>query len=326
MIFKRYQYTWDANKAVFSLVIATLLLVGACASVNQTTMDPKRYFDGTALTLAKAIQQNQLNEVKQLAQQIELNKLYREDMTPLMWAMVVNQEEAFSLLLKVGADPNLKDKDGTQPIGLAAGGKDNNIYLKILLEHRGDPNSMNHTEPALHIAFDSEFYKNVDLLLAAGADINGRDRHGNTILIKAGYQEKFDRAIDLINRGADIQPVASSGGGIALEVQESTPKEGSPAHQAQARLKKLLVERGIKFPIEDPSAKPYAELLMRWRQTPEGQKWQQKRQQLADDPMGFGRAWVETDRAAFVAFKAWMQANGIPEPTQPKAKPIGLNE
>ncbi|WP_375444357.1 ankyrin repeat domain-containing protein [uncultured Fibrella sp.] len=303
-----------------------LLLVGACASVNQTTMDPKRYFDGTALTLAKAIQQNQLDEVKQFARQVELNKLYREDMTPLMWAMAVNQQEAFRLLLQAGADPNLKDKDGTQPVGIAAGANDNNLYLTILLQSGGNPNSMHHTEPALHVAFDSEYYQNVDLLLAAGANINSRDRHGNTILIKAGYQEKFEKAIDLINKGADIHAVASSGGGIALEVQESTPKVGSPAYQAQARLKKLLVGRGIKFPIPDPSAKPYAELLMRWSQTPEGQTWQQKRRQLADDPMGFGSVWVETDRAAFAAFKAWMKANDIPEPAQPRAKAIGLNE
>ncbi|MBO0952200.1 ankyrin repeat domain-containing protein [Fibrella forsythiae] len=288
-------------------------------------MNPEQYFEGTALELARAIQQNRLDDVEQLARRVELNRFYKADMTPLIWAMLVDQEAAFLLLLKTGANPNLKDHDNIQPVALAAGAREDNKYLKLLLQHGGDPNSTQRSEPALHVAYDFDYYKNVLLLLDAGADINARDRDGNTILISAGYQDEFDRAIDLINRGADIN-AQSAGGGIAFDVQESTPRAGSKAYQGQVQLKKLLVERGVKFPVPQPSKQPYAALQERWYQTPDGQQWQQKIQQVANDPLGFGDVWRKVDDAAFAAFKTWMKANDIPEPARPQPKFIDPNE
>ncbi|MEZ0607274.1 ankyrin repeat domain-containing protein [Fibrella sp. WM1] len=327
MILKRYRPIWVANKRITHVFFISLTLISlACASVNQDKMNPERYFEGPALELARAIQADQLDEVTRLAKQVDLNRFYKADMTPLIWAMLVDKEASFRLLLKLGANPNLKDREKIQPVALAAGARDNNTYLKILLQNGGDPNSTQRTEPAIHVAFDSEFYKNLDVLLSAGADINAQDEHDDTILIKAGYQNKFDKAIELIEKGADIDRLSDSGGGIALEVQESTPAVGSEAYDAQARLKKILMTRGVKFPVPDPSAKPYSALLDRWHDTPEGHQWQQKRQEIGADPMGFGQRWVEVDKASFAAFKAWMKANHIPEPIQPRPKFIDPNE
>lgn len=109
-------------------------------------------------------------------------------------------------------------------------------------------------------------------------------------------------------------------------MQESTPRAGSKAYQGQAQLKKLLVERGVKFPVSQPSKQPYAALQERWYKTPEGQQWQQKLQQVANDPLGFGEVWRKADDAAFAAFKAWMETNNISEPSRPQPKFIDPNE
>lgn len=326
MISKHCQRTWGVNRPWVNLLLSCFFaLFTNCASVSQNKMEPEQYFEGTALELARAIQQNRLIEVGELAKRVELNRFYEADMTPLIWAMLVGREEAFVLLLKAGANPNLKDHDNIQPVALAAGAKDDNPYLKLLLQHGGNPNSTQRSEPAVHVAYDFDYYKNVLLLLDAGADINARDRDGNTILISAGYQDEFGRAMDLINRGADIN-AASAGGGIAFEVQESTPKAGSKASKEQVQLKRLLMERGVKFPVPQPSRRPYTAMLDRWHQTSEGQKWQQKLQQIADSPTGVGDVWKEADDAAFAAFKAWMKANNIAEPTRPQPKFIDPNE
>ncbi|MEZ0540919.1 ankyrin repeat domain-containing protein [Fibrella arboris] len=287
-------------------------------------MDPERYFEGIALQLAQAIQQNRLDEVERLAGQAELNQFYRENMTLLIWAILADRQEALDLLLRAGANPNLTSDDGIQPVALAAGAKEDNPNLKVLLRHGGDPNSKSRGEPALHIAFDSEYYTNVELLLNAKADINIRDEHDDTILIKAGYQEKFARAAALIQRGADIN-ASSEGGGIALEVQQATPKIGSKTYQEQAQLRQLLISRGVHFPIFHPSYKPYTALLARWHQTPEGQQWNKQLTELGLDPTGFGAKWVELDRKAWAAFKAWMKTNRIAEPGQTKPQFIDPN-
>lgn len=329
MISKHCLLTWAANKSKVILFVSTFvlssLLLTSCAQTTKN-MQPERFFDGLPLQLAKAIQDNRLEEVRRLAKEVELNKFYNENMTPLIWSMLAKQPQALQTLLEAGADPNLKDNTDSQPVAFAVTISDDNPYLKSLLQHKGDPNSVKRGEPALHIAFDSEFYKNVDLLLAAHGNIDIRDDHDNTILIKAGYQNKFAEAIQLIRKGASIRAVSRSGGGIALEVQENDPQPGSENYKAQAELKKLLVERGVKFPIPDPSAEVYNSLLNQWHQTPEGQKWQQKLQQIADDPMGFGAVWKQADEASFAAFKAWMAANNIPEPVRSKPKFIDPNE
>lgn len=290
-------------------------------------MNPERYFDGISLELARAIQQNRLDEVERLAKEVELNRFYKADMTPLIWAMLVDNEASFRLLLKLGANPNLKDKDNIQPVALAAGARDDNPYLKILLQNGGDPNSWQRTKPALHVAFDRDYDRNVDMLLRAGGDINIADKDGLTLLNSAGYLQDFPMVIEFIRRGADVTIPTRNGGTIALQVQEGTPKPGSESYKAQAELKKLLMERGVTFPVMHPSLKPYADLLERWHQTPEGQQWQQKLKQIGADPMGFGNVWKEADDAAFAAFKAWMKANRLPEPARarPQPSPMGLN-
>lgn len=305
------------------LLLTLILLTGSCDQVNtrRMTLEPERFFEGRELALARAVQANQLDEVRRLAKDVELNQFHKENMTPLIWAMLIDREKSFRELLRLGANPNLKDGQNVQPVAIAAGSSDNNKYMKILLENGGDPNSWQKDKPAIHNAFDREYYKNVAMLIAAKADINIRDKQDDTILISAGYQERFDKAIEFIQAGADVH-VTSDGGGIALEVQESTPNVGSKTYEDQARLKKILMDKGIRFPVPHPSAKNYEPIRARWYQTPEGRQWQARLEAVGADPMGFGQKWKEVREAEITALKSWMKTNNIPEPAKPEWKPL----
>lgn len=173
----------------------------SCDSGKATNLVPECFFDGLFLQLAYAIQDNQLDEVRRLDKEVELNKFHKENMTPLIWAMLTKQPEALEVLIKEGADPNLKDNANTQPVALAVTMGDDNPYLRILLRHGGNPNSFKQSEPALHVAYDFDYYKNVLLLLDAGADINERDRDGNTILISAAIRMSLIEPLTLSTEG-----------------------------------------------------------------------------------------------------------------------------
>tara|TARA_R110000868_G_scaffold411785_1_gene710567 strand:+ start:47731 stop:48306 length:576 start_codon:yes stop_codon:yes gene_type:complete len=53
-------------------------------------------------------------------------------------------------------------------------------------------------------------------LLAAGADVDGRDRHGYTALILAAYHGHLETAVELLDRGAAVDAVDDKRGNTAL--------------------------------------------------------------------------------------------------------------
>jgi hypothetical protein len=53
-------------------------------------------------------------------------------------------------------------------------------------------------------------------LLAAGADVDGRDRHGYTALILAAYHGHLDTAVALLDHGAAVDAVDDKRGNTAL--------------------------------------------------------------------------------------------------------------
>ncbi|KAL8343422.1 hypothetical protein RB598_004658 [Gaeumannomyces tritici] len=56
--------------------------------------------------------------------------------TPLMWAAILGNLEIAQMLLRAGADPNLKDKDGRTPLSLAAENGFTDVVKELLKEER----------------------------------------------------------------------------------------------------------------------------------------------------------------------------------------------
>ena len=114
----------------------------------------------------------------------------------------------------------------------------------------------------------------------------------------------------VIEHGADFRQHNDE---VALLLQETGAN--APENQVwQRRLKKLLIEKGVHFPITRPYERQYVPIETRWAATPEGKQWQEKMAQLGADPNVVAKEWKVERKAYMEALKRWMAANNIPEP------------
>ncbi|MDU5512478.1 MAG: ankyrin repeat domain-containing protein, partial [Enterobacter sp.] len=74
-------------KTIFSFSLALLFTFMIQGCKQTMDLNPQDYFSGQQLVLAKAIEQGEVNEVKKLAPETDLNKPGQQDMTLLFWAL-----------------------------------------------------------------------------------------------------------------------------------------------------------------------------------------------------------------------------------------------
>lgn len=82
-----------------------------------------------------------------------INKTYSKNLETLLMRAVINDRdlELAEALLKLGADPNIKNKGGETPLFLAVTLKDES-RIKLLVDYKADPDIDNHGETARKLA------------------------------------------------------------------------------------------------------------------------------------------------------------------------------
>jgi len=134
---------------------------------------------------------------------------------PLQVALLNRHKIAVELLLKHGADVEVRDRDdGNTPLCLMRGGREN---IELLLDHKANPNAQNNEgNTPLHILVVrtkgneqlSSQKELAELLIARGADVNIRNRQGLTPLnlygvpARPGYSSGEELAEVLRKHGA----------------------------------------------------------------------------------------------------------------------------
>lgn len=68
------------------IALCLMFMVQGCK--QNMDLKPDNYFSGQQLTVARAIEAGEMNEVIKLASQTDLNKPGKEDMTLLFWAVM----------------------------------------------------------------------------------------------------------------------------------------------------------------------------------------------------------------------------------------------
>ena len=109
--------------------------------------------------------------------------LTKRGATPFLLAAKTCDIPFMKLLLELGADPTIPNAEGCLPLAAACG-----VGVRAVGEEAG-------TEP--------EVLETIDFLLKLGADINAKDKNGETAMHGAAYRN-FPKAVALLaERGAD---------------------------------------------------------------------------------------------------------------------------
>ncbi|MEY3499572.1 MAG: hypothetical protein RL308_1241 [Bacteroidota bacterium] len=269
----------------FKNLVSICLLFCLVSCYNQETLVDKsklmgndyRLFQSTpAWTLAKAVEKGDINKIKEEVAQKKVAVDFQETQygqTLLMLAIINSEYDTVKMLLELGANPNLHDNfKGETPVIDAAGNEDPK-YLKLLLEYKGDPNSIENVfsgpkkrinserNSALTACISSGDGKNnlekVKLLVEAGADINFTKKGIiQTVFGEALLLGKMDVALYLLEKGADytkpITPTIFEGDDVSvLYLLRSTVTE-LDSYQSKKKMELIafLKSKGLDYDKE----------------------------------------------------------------------------
>ncbi|MGY1519053.1 ankyrin repeat domain-containing protein [Luteimonas sp. A482] len=129
----------------------------------------------------------------------------------LAWPIITGSPEGLRAMLEAGADPNVKrpfpsDRgERYYPNAMVWAAQHNDpVYLEILLDHGGDPNTRNTNDEALlfHAYIHQNQWRNVQLLVERGADVNAQ---ASVSTITSSYASRggFMMVHWLLEHGAD---------------------------------------------------------------------------------------------------------------------------
>jgi ankyrin repeat protein len=238
------------------LAVLAACCLASCGKAKQP--DPAYTFsDPRVLALIKAVDREDLPEIDQLvAAGVDINavgeslklpgQLY---VTPLIAAFNRERKASFERLLKLGADPNQAVRGYGAVIQMAARAESDSDWLRLVLEHRGDPNLRGNfgSTPLFDVVFGRRV-ENLRLLIEAGADINHRDGAGSTALIGAAQMLWFEGAFYLLQAGTDYRLKTSERNyDLAYYVIENPIKDGNDVWQWREEVIDFLEAKGFDF-------------------------------------------------------------------------------
>lgn len=162
--------------------------------------------DAAGADAADAAQKKDISALRALVQRkVDVNAAQPDGTTALHWAVVWNNEDAVSLLLRAGADAKARNRYGATPLSEAvtAGSA---AVVDALLKAGADPKALT-TEDGETVLMTAARAGNADVvrrLLDRGADVNAREKYkGQTALMWAAAERHPAVVKLLLDRGAD---------------------------------------------------------------------------------------------------------------------------
>ncbi|HAU8267541.1 TPA: ankyrin repeat domain-containing protein [Kluyvera intermedia] len=239
-------------KKIASAIVFSFLFVLLSACNDMKKIEPEKYFTGSQLILAKAIQSADREAILHLAKETDLNRPGAEDLTLLFFAMNEcfynnNPPERLQIitdLVHAGADPLQPQMNMPgSPAEVAAKG-DKDIWLKAMLDGGLDPNARDklHHEALIFSTIKSTNNSTLALLIKRGADINARDSLGQTPLVDAFFRSEFEKVFFLLDNGADPNPVNKQGRSFRqmVDFELQRIKKGSEYYNNLLKLKEKI--------------------------------------------------------------------------------------
>lgn len=175
-----------------------------------------------------------------------LNQKNQDLLTPLNLAAEQNKPEVASLLLEMGADPTIGDRENSQPIHLAAVSGSIQI-IQLLLDYKVDINTRDiNGMTALLFAASRGQAETVRYLASKGANVKDKTSNGLTALHMAAISGNVELMGILVDKGA--------------QVNTSTPQGHTPLHSAcsygRTDAVKFLAEHGADINAKTEQGEP----------------------------------------------------------------------
>lgn len=144
-----------------------------------------------------------------------INAVDARGRTPLTWAASRGDENAISLLLEAGADPNTFDVYGDGVITHAAE-NDRNVCVRLLLEANAEftpilPTGKKLIDALIHTTRYASKLSSLKQLLDSGADVDASTMEGWTPLYNVARLDKVGFARLLLDYGANINATSTCG-------------------------------------------------------------------------------------------------------------------
>jgi len=224
---------------MYKCCFASILLFFVISCTNRDKIvdkediyeDDFRLFQETPVwELAKAVQDQYLIKIKKLVKEEKVDVDFQESKygnTLLMLAVQNEKYQSCKTLLELGADPNKPNNHSGSSAMIDAASINTTIgsnskFLKLLLEHGGNPNyievgerkkGINTRNTPLIVAcgYVDNFTKSpidkVKVLVEAGADVNYENDLSGFALKEALMMENYDVVLYLLKNGADYTKV-----------------------------------------------------------------------------------------------------------------------
>jgi uncharacterized protein len=212
------------------LFLTILFLIPGCGGCGKPS--PKEYFsDPDVVALAKAASKGDVKTIDRLVSNgVDVNAKGKDNVTTLFFALNAKNKVGFKRLLELKADPNLQAKSsGESVVSLAAKIEDDSEWLELALKHGGNPDVVDPTDvicknqTPLFNANYAHNLKNVELLIAAGANVNHQDACGETPAMNATDYRWYRGVYRLLQAGADVRIKNVHGQDLAFQCYMSGP-------------------------------------------------------------------------------------------------------
>ena len=279
-----YWATWLSGILCLLLALAMLPGCGLAAPAQDASLErrlaARAFEDPKAQQLAAAAALGDAEAVRRLMQDEGVDPDVHfggsnGGMPLLAWPIYRGNPEGLRAMLEHGADPDAAKPYQTRDRGIRnhanamvwATEQDDQTYLNLLLDHGGDPDTRNANRESLlfHAFIKGNRWKNVQLLVERGADVNIRSSPASTILVTYASRGGFMMTHWLLEHGADptldyaYEKPVHAPDSHAIEAIFWHP--GDPDDPSwQIRCQRWLLERGHERP-------PMPEHYRKMRQT-----------------------------------------------------------
>ena len=248
-----------ARSLSYLILVAILCSFNAVSggrSMSNKEPKPETFFSGELLPIAQAIKSNDIDRAKELSKNLDnIDKTGFENFTLLAFSVADSNAAAIHMLMELGADPahqigRHKDR-GT--IGSFSMWNRSTEALRALLESGMDPDQRETDRTLIYKVPELRDNDSLKLLVEFGADVNARDRLGQTPLFDF-INVRFDEELYLLDHGADPFVMDRSGMTTAYSVQDelNNMDKSTEAYQKMLTIQQKMIDLGVKFPALTP--------------------------------------------------------------------------